>query len=175
MRIDPMHVSDVTLRLDEPWHVRLHCGLTVLSGLSDARRVWFANALANACAGIDLASTVAWVDDTGFRRTVTVTDRIVPRVMVLGDELGHPTSAELADWLNRASRHRRDAPTLVVLNEPFAWCNDNETWERMEVIERASRDIQVLVCSDDPCVLAWAEHRTPAGTVVLIESGAHEP
>jgi hypothetical protein len=175
MRIDPMHISNVTLRLDEAWHVRLHAGLTVLTGVSEARRQWFIDVLVEACAGLDLASTVTWVDDSGFRRTVSASDRTVPHVVVLHDELGHPTCAALADWLNRSTKHRRDAPTLVILNEPFAWCTDDETWDRMEVLERASRQVQVLVCSDDPCVLAWAEHRTPAGTVALIESAAREP
>jgi hypothetical protein len=175
MRIDPMHIADITLRLDEPWHVRLHVGLTVLSGLSAARREWFVDTITAACAGIDLASTVTWVDDTGHRHVVAPSDRIVPGVIVLGEELGHPTCAQLADWLNRSHRQRRGAPTLVVLNEPFTWCTDDETWDRMEVLERASRAVQVLVCSDDPCVLAWAEHRTPAGSVVLIESAALEP
>jgi hypothetical protein len=172
MVVDPPHIDQITLPLDEAWTLCLHPRFTVVSGISVARRQWMVAALGSACTGLSSAASVSWVDAIGRPRLVLPSSREVPGVVVLSDELGHPTVRELADWVARARGRQTETPTLVVLVEPFAWCTDDETWDRLEVLERASRSVQVLLFSDDPCVLAWAEHRLPEGTVALVE---HDP
>jgi hypothetical protein len=164
-----VHIEDFTLSGRSPVHVTLHRRLTVLSGCSADLREWVCQTLPGAFYGFDVASSVRWIGRSGERRVVAATDAIVPKITVIrAAQLDQPD--RILDLLTMARvPATARAPGLVLLDDPFEPYNTQQTWESLDLLDRLSSRVQMLLLSNDPCVSGWAQHRQGRGQLSAIE------
>ena len=164
-----MQIEDFSLAGPVAFEVSLHPRLTIVRGCYEALRRTVCEILPGAFYGFDVASKVRWIGRSGETHVVGPTDAIVPKLTVIrSDQLD--TSNRIVDLLTMARvPGTARAPGLVVLDEPFRDLDTHETWEALDIVDRLSARVQMLLLTEDPCVEAWAEHRQGAGTMRSIE------
>jgi hypothetical protein len=165
----PVQIEDFSLAGPTELEITLHPRLTILRGCSQPVRQAICEYLPGAFYGFDVASKVRWIGRSGERHVVGPTDAIVPRLTVIHHEQldSEQRILDLVTMAGASTTAR--APGLIVFDEPFADHNDRQTWEYLEMLDRLSVRMQMLLLTEDPCVTAWADHRQGAGTFCSVE------
>jgi hypothetical protein len=164
-----VQIEEFSLAGPAAFEVTLHPRLTIIRGCHEIMRNTLCRVLPGAFYGFDVASTVRWIGRSGESHVVGPTDAIVPKLTVIhGHEVD--TADRMLDLLTMARvPGTARAPGLVVLNEPFADLDAPHTWESLDMLDRLSARLQMLLLTEDPCIEAWAEHRQGKGTLCTIE------
>jgi len=164
-----VQIEEFSLAGPTDFEVALHARLTIVRGCDEALRREICETLPGAFYGFDVVSRVRWTGRSGESHTVGPTDAIVPKLTVIHNhQLDTPD--RIVDLLTMARvPGTARAPGLVVLDEPFGDLDAQQTWECLDLLDRLSSRVQMLVLTEEPCVEAWAEHRQGAGTLSCIE------
>lgn len=65
---------------------------------------------------------------------------------------------------------KTDEPMPLILDNPFIETHGEDKWNLLDLIERVSEEVQIILLSDDPEVVVWGRRRAAAGAATLLES-----
>jgi hypothetical protein len=68
------------------------------------------------------------------------------------------------------SAAKTDEPMPLILDNPFIETHGEDKWNLLDLIERVSEEVQIILLSDDPEVVVWGRRRAAAGAATLLES-----